>query len=190
MPSMPIFFWGDADGSRLRASYFETYPGVWRHGDWIEITDGGGVIISGRSDATINRGGVRFGSSEIYGVVLTDPAITDALVVDVPRPDGSSWLPLFVVMRDGARLDDTVTARLRARLLRDCSPRHLPDEFIEVDEVPRTLSGKPLEVPIKRILMGSDPDTVLDRLTLGNPAALTPFTELAELRAAATAVRH
>jgi acetoacetyl-CoA synthetase len=179
MPSMPVGFWGDRDGTRLRESYFDTYPGVWRHGDWVRITPQGGVVITGRSDATINRGGVRFGSSEIYGAVLADPDVVDALVVDVTRPDGTSWLPLFVVMRDGRPLDDAVIARLRARLLRDCSPRHLPDDVFAIDEVPRTLSGKPLEVPVKRILMGADPDAVLDRSTLANPAALDPFRRLA-----------
>jgi acetoacetyl-CoA synthetase len=179
MPSMPIGFWGDDDGHRLRESYFGMYPGVWRHGDWIEINAHGGVVISGRSDSTINRGGIRFGTSEIYQVVLADPDIIDALVVDVPQADGSSWLPLFVVMRAGAQLDDAVTARLRQRLLRDCSPRHLPDPVIAIDEVPRTLSGKPLEVPVKRILMGARPDQVLDRPSLANPSALEPFVALA-----------
>lgn len=179
MPSMPVGFWGDHDGSRLRESYFDTYPGVWRHGDWIRITPRGGVIISGRSDATINRGGVRFGSSEIYGSVLSDPDVVDALVVEITRPDGSSWLPLFVVMREGVALDDQVVARLRAGLLRDCSPRHLPDEVIAIDEVPRTLSGKLLEVPVKRILMGADATSVLDPSTLTNPQALDPFLRLA-----------
>jgi len=179
MPSMPVGFWGDDDGQRLRESYFDVFPGVWRHGDWIEINEHGGVVISGRSDSTINRGGVRFGSSEIYQAVLADPDIVDALVVDVLRPDGSSWLPLFVVMRDGAPLDDAVTARLRQRLLRDCSPRHLPDQVIAIDEVPRTLSGKPLEVPVKRILMGAAPDDVVERSSLANPDALEPFITLA-----------
>ncbi|MFZ0385271.1 MAG: acetoacetate--CoA ligase [Solirubrobacteraceae bacterium] len=179
MPSMPIGFWADSDGHRLRESYFDMYPGVWRHGDWIEINEHGGVIISGRSDSTINRGGVRFGTSEIYQAVLADPEIVDALVVDVPRGDGSSWLPLFVVMADGAQLDDSVTARLRQRLLRDCSPRHLPDQVIAIDEVPRTLSGKPLEVPVKRILMGAPPDGVVERSSLVNPDALEPFITLA-----------
>jgi acetoacetyl-CoA synthetase len=179
MPSMPVSFWGDDDGHRLRASYFDTYPGVWRHGDWIEINVHGGVVISGRSDSTINRGGVRFGTSEIYQAVLADPDVVDALVVDVPRADGSSWLPLFVVMRDGAPLDAAVIARLRQRLLRDCSPRHLPDQVIAIDEVPRTLSGKPLEVPVKRILMGAPPDDVVERSSLANPGALEPFITLA-----------
>jgi acetoacetyl-CoA synthetase len=179
MPSMPVAFWGDDDGRRLRESYFDMYPGVWRHGDWIEINEHGGVVISGRSDSTINRGGVRFGTSEIYQVVLADPDIVDALVVDVARGDGSSWLPLFVVMRDGVPLDDAVTARLRQQLLRDCSPRHLPDQVIAIDEVPRTLSGKPLEVPVKRILMGAPPDDVVERSSLANPSALEPFIALA-----------
>ena len=182
MPSMPVSFWGDDDGHRLRESYFDTYPGVWRHGDWIEINQRGGVVISGRSDSTINRGGVRFGTSEIYQVVLADPDVVDALIVDVPRADGSSWLPLFVVLRDGAQPGDALTARLREHLLRDCSPRHLPDQVVAVDEVPRTLSGKLLEVPVKRILSGAAPDDVVDRSSLANPDALAPFVALAGRR--------
>ena len=179
MPSMPTGFWGDEDGSRLRESYFEMYPGVWRHGDWIEITEHGGVVISGRSDSTINRGGVRFGTSEIYQVVLCDPDVADALIVEATGADGSSWLPLFVVMRDGVALNESVIARLRERLRHDCSPRHLPDQVIAIDEVPRTFSGKPLEVPVKRILMGARPDQVVDRASVANPASLEPFVALA-----------
>jgi acetoacetyl-CoA synthetase len=179
MPSMPVRFWADPGGERLRETYFSTYPGVWRHGDWIEITELGGVVISGRSDSTINRGGVRFGTSEIYQVVLADDDIADALVVDVGRADGSSWLPLFVVMRDGVELDGVIRGRLREQLLRDRSPRHLPDEIIAVPEIPQTRSGKPLEVPVKRILMGSAADDVVDRSTLANPDSLDPFLALA-----------
>jgi enoyl-CoA hydratase/carnithine racemase len=123
---------------------------------------------------------VRFGTSEIYQVVLADADVADALTVDVTRPDGSSWLPLFVVMHDGVELDDAARGRIRAQLLRDCSPRHLPDEIIAVPEIPRTLSGKPLEVPVKRILMGADADDVVDRSALTNPASLDPFLKLAE----------
>ena len=179
MPSMPIFFWNDPDGERLRDSYFSTYPGIWRHGDWIEITSHDGVIVHGRSDSTINRGGVRMGTSEFYASVLTLEEVADALVVDVVRADGSSWLPLFIVLAPGAELDDALRRTIAARLRTDCSPRHVPDEVFAVPEVPRTRTGKLLEVPIKRILMGADPDAVLDREALADPAALEPFLELA-----------
>ncbi len=179
MPSMPIFFWNDPYEERLRDSYFSTYPGIWRHGDWIEITVHDGVIVHGRSDSTINRGGVRMGTSEFYRSVLAMEEITDALVVDVDRPDGSSWLPLFVVLAPGAELDDGLRSRIAARLRTDCSPRHVPDEVFAVGAVPRTRTGKPLEVPIKRILMGADAGAVLDPEALVEPAALEPFLELA-----------
>ena len=176
MPSMPVFFWGDEDGSRYRESYFEMFPGVWRHGDWIEITQRGTAIIYGRSDSTINRGGVRMGTSEIYRAVLADDDVTDALVVDVPRESKENWMPLFVVLRDGLTLDDDLIARIKQRVRADCSPRHVPDEIHQIAEVPRTLSGKLLEVPVKRILMGTPPEQAASRDSLANPAALDVFT--------------
>jgi acetoacetyl-CoA synthetase len=179
MPSMPVGFWGDEDGSRLRESYFEHYPGVWRHGDWIEITERGTAIISGRSDSTINRGGVRMGTSEIYRAVLADEVIVDALVVDIPRAGTEGWMPLFVVLREGESLDDALTARIRARIRADCSPRHVPNEIHQIAEVPRTLSGKALEVPVKRILMGQPAETAASRDSLANPAALDVFVTMA-----------
>jgi acetoacetyl-CoA synthetase len=183
MPSMPLFFWNDPDGRRYRESYFERYPGVWRHGDWIEITDRGSAVITGRSDSTINRGGVRMGTSEIYRAVLSLDEVVDALVVDVPRPGTEGFMPLFVVLREGAELTDDLVARIRARIREDCSPRHVPDEVRAVAEVPRTLSGKVLEVPVKRILSGDDPEKAASKDSLANPAALEPFERLAaELR--------
>jgi acetoacetyl-CoA synthetase len=179
MPSMPIYFWGDADGSRYRASYFEHYPGVWRHGDWIEITSRGTAIIYGRSDSTINRAGIRMGTSEIYRAVLGVEDIVDALVVDAPRPGTEGWMPLFVVLREGAELDDDLRREIAGRIRRQCSPRHVPDEVFEIAEVPRTLSGKALEVPVKRILMGTPADQAVSRDSLANPAALDWFVELA-----------
>ena len=178
MPSMPVFFWDDEDGERLRESYFDTYPGVWRHGDWIEITERGTAIIHGRSDSTINRGGIRMGTAEIYRAVLALDEITDALVVDVPREGDENWMPLFVVLREGAELDDALIAALRKRIREDCSPRHVPSEVRAIKEVPRTLSGKLLEVPVKRILMGQDPDKAASRDSLANPEALDYFSEL------------
>jgi acetoacetyl-CoA synthetase len=179
MPSMPIFFWGDEDGSRLRESYFEHYPGVWRHGDWIEITPRGTAIIYGRSDSTINRGGIRMGTSEIYRAVLADDAIVDALVVDVPRAGTEGWMPLFVVLRDDAELTDDLVASIKRRVREDCSPRHVPNEIVAIAEVPRTLSGKVLEVPVKRILMGQPADQAASRDSLANPGALDVFVRMA-----------
>jgi acetoacetyl-CoA synthetase len=179
MPSMPVFFWGDPDGSRYRASYFEHYPGVWRHGDWIEITSRGTAIIYGRSDSTINRSGIRMGTSEIYRAVLDVDAVLDALVVDVPRPGTEGWMPLFVVLREGAELDDALRKEIARRVRERCSPRHVPDEVFQIAEVPRTLSGKVLEVPVKRILMGTPPEQAASRDSLANPAALDWFVELA-----------
>jgi acetoacetyl-CoA synthetase len=180
MPSMPIFFWGDEDGSRLRESYFDYYPGVWRHGDWIEITSRGSAIIYGRSDSTINRGGVRMGTSEIYRAVLAVDEVVDALVVDVPREGTDGWMPLFVALREGCELTDELTAQIRRRVREDCSPRHVPNEVRQVAEVPRTLSGKVLEVPVKRILMGTPPDKAASRESLANPQALDYFVELSK----------
>jgi acetoacetyl-CoA synthetase len=179
MPSMPVYLWGDADGSRYRASYFEMYPGIWRHGDWIEITSRGTAIIYGRSDSTINRGGVRMGTAEIYRAVLEVPQVVDALVVDVPREGTEGWMPLFVVPADGAELDDDLRAEIKRRIREQCSPRHVPNEVLQIKEVPRTLSGKVLEVPVKRILMGEDPAKAASRDSLANPSSLDYFTELA-----------
>jgi acetoacetyl-CoA synthetase len=180
MPSMPVFFWGDPDGSRYRASYFEMFPGVWRHGDWIEITSRGTAVIYGRSDSTINRSGIRMGTSEIYRAVLGVEAIVDALVVDVPKPGTEGWMPLFVVLREGAELDDELRREIARRVRETCSPRHVPDEVFAIAEVPRTLSGKALEVPVKRILMGTPPEKAASRDSLANPAALDYFVEMAK----------
>ena len=182
MPSMPIYFWGDDDGSRYREAYFDTYPGIWRHGDWIEITERGTAIITGRSDATINRGGIRMGTAEIYRAVMAVDAVTDALVVDVPVEGTDAWMPLFVVLREGASLDDDVVAEIRRRVREDCSPRHVPSDVIQVSQVPRTLSGKVLELPVKRILMGTPPEKAAARDSLANPEALDAFVELASQR--------
>ena len=177
MPSMPLYLWNDPDGERYRESYFDTYPGVWRHGDWIEITERGTAIITGRSDATINRGGVRMGTAEIYSAVLNVDEVVDALVVDV-----EGFMPLFVVLRDGAGLDDELVKRIRTRVREDCSPRHVPDEVVAVEQVPRTLSGKVLELPVKRILMGTPPEQAASRDSLANPEALDFFVSWARRR--------
>ena len=179
MPSMPVFFWGDEDGSRYRSSYFEMYPGIWRHGDWIEITSRGTAIIYGRSDSTINRGGIRMGTAEIYRAVADVPEVLDSLVVDVPKPGTEGWMPLFVVLRDDETLSDELAAEIKRRIREQCSPRHVPNEIFQIKEIPRTLSGKVLEVPVKRILMGEAAEKAASRDSLANPAALDYFTDLA-----------
>jgi acetoacetyl-CoA synthetase len=174
---MPLYLWNDPDGRRYHDSYFDMYEGIWRHGDWIEITPRGTAIIYGRSDSTINRGGVRMGTSEIYRAVLSIDDIVDALVVDV---DG--WMPLFVVLRDGVQLDEQLEKQIAKRIREDCSPRHVPNVVYAIAEVPRTLSGKVLEVPVKKILQGTAPDQAASRDSLANPAALDTFVELASQR--------
>jgi acetoacetyl-CoA synthetase len=180
MPSMPIFLWGDEDGSRLIDSYYSMYPGIWRHGDWIKITPRGTAIIYGRSDSTINRGGVRMGTAEIYAAVLDIDEVVDALIVDLPREGTDGWMPLFVVLREGAMLDDALVGEIRRRIREDCSPRHIPNEIRQIAAVPRTLSGKVLEVPVKRILMGTPEQEAASRESLANPEALDYFSELAK----------
>jgi acetoacetyl-CoA synthetase len=170
MPSMPLYFWNDPGGERYRQSYFEMFPGIWRHGDWIKITSRGSAVIYGRSDSTINRGGVRMGTSEIYSAVEGVPEVLDSLVVDV---DGR--MLLYVVLRAGAELDDDLLAAIRRRVREDCSPRHVPDSIEVIPEVPRTLSNKKLEVPVKKILLGADPAGAASRDSLANPQALDWF---------------
>jgi acetoacetyl-CoA synthetase len=187
LPSMPLFFWGDEDGERLRESYFSMYPGVWRHGDWIRITPRGGAVIYGRSDSTINRQGVRMGTSEIYRAASAVERVLDALVVDIPAQPGEEELRmvLFVVLAPGVALDDELTAQIKRRIREDCSPRHVPNEVRQIAEVPRTLSGKVLEVPVKRILMGTPVSEAASVDSLVNPRALDYFVELAaELQSA------
>jgi acetoacetyl-CoA synthetase len=179
MPSMPLYLWGDEDGSRYHESYFEMFPGTWRHGDWLELTGRGTAVIYGRSDSTINRGGIRMGTSEIYRAVLSIDRIVDALVVDLPRPGTDGWMPLFVVMREGAELDGELPREIAQRVREQCSPRHVPDEVFQIDEVPRTLSGKVLEVPVKRILMGTPPEKAASRDSLADPRSLDYFIAMA-----------
>ena len=180
MPSMPLFLWGDEDGSRYHDSYFDTYPGVWRHGDWIEITARGTAIIYGRSDSTINRGGIRMGTSEIYRAVLADPKIADALVVDIPREGTEGWMPLFVVLAEGAELDDELKKTVAREIRERCSPRHVPNEMVEVKTIPRTLSGKVLEVPVKRILTGTPAEKAASKDSLADPDSLDFFVNYAK----------
>jgi acetoacetyl-CoA synthetase len=177
MPSMPVAFWNDPDGSRYRDAYFGTYPGVWRHGDWITITDRGSVVVHGRSDATLNRQGVRMGSSDIYHVVEQLEEIAEALVVGVERPEGEYWMPLFVVLNPGHDLDDALTAKIRRAIRDGASPRHVPDEIIAVPAIPHTRTGKKLEIPVKRILQGGDPRQVMEAGAVDNADALRWFAD-------------
>ena len=176
MPSMPVAFWNDPDGARYRAAYFDEFPGVWRHGDWITFTDRGSCVISGRSDATLNRGGVRIGTAEFYAVVEAIPEVADSLVVHLDRDDR---LLLFVAMRDGATLTDELRGRIGRELRTTLSPRHAPDEITAVPAIPRTLSGKKLEVPVKRILGGTPADVAASRGSLADPSSLDAFEALA-----------
>lgn len=177
MPSMPVGFWNDPGGHRYREAYFDFFPGVWRHGDWIELTPYGGAVIHGRSDATINRGGIRMGTAEIYAAVLGVEGVVDALVVDIPPADASadSWMPLFVVLEPERELSDDMVTAIRQRIRSDCSPRHVPDAVVPTPAVPRTLTGKVLEVPVKKLFLGHDPEQVAARDALANPEALDWF---------------
>ncbi len=178
MPSMPVFFWNDPDGSRLREAYFDTYPGRWRHGDWIRITPRGSCVIYGRSDSTLNRGGVRMGTSEFYAVVEGFDEVLDSLVIDTSDARGGEGeLLCFLVLASGASLAD-VEPSLRSALRSQLSPRHVPNRFAVVDDVPRTLNGKKCEVPVKKILAGADPDRTVSVDALRNPDALSPFLAL------------
>jgi acetoacetyl-CoA synthetase len=179
-PSMPIYLWNDPEGERYRESYFDVYPGVWRHGDWIKIKSRGSCVIYGRSDSTINRGGVRMGTSEIYSAVESVEEVTDSVVVDIHRPGGEAFMPLFVVLREGADLDDNLKKKVKGAIRERTSPRHVPNEIFAVPDIPRTLNGKKLEVPVKKILAGTPPDQAASRDSLSNPDSLDRFAELAE----------
>jgi acetoacetyl-CoA synthetase len=183
MPSMPVAFWGDDDGERYRSSYFDVYPGVWRQGDWIMFTQRGSCVITGRSDATLNRGGVRLGTGEFYAVVEDVPEVIDALVVHLEDSGGGAGeLLLFVVPADGASLDDDLRTKIAKALRSELSPRHVPDTIVSVPAIPRTLTGKKLEAPVKRILRGESSERVASRDSLLDPGALDAFVALAEER--------
>jgi acetoacetyl-CoA synthetase len=180
MPSMPVGFWGDPDGTRYRDAYFDVYPGVWRHGDWVRFSESGSVIVAGRSDATLNRGGVRLGTAEFYGVVEELPEVADSLVVHLEDPAGGPGeLVLFVVPAPGAALDDALRGRIARELRTALSPRHVPDRIVAVPAVPRNRTGKKLELPAKRILLGAAPEEVASRDVLADPTSLDVFVELA-----------
>ena len=183
MPSMPVFFWNDPDGRRYRDSYFDTYPGVWRHGDWVTVTARGSVIVHGRSDATLNRQGVRMGSAEIYQAVEALPEIQESLVVGVEQAEGRYWMPLFVHLKPGAELDEALRQRIVDAIRKAASPRHVPDEIIEVPGLPHTLTGKRLEVPVKRILLGTSATKALNLGAVDRPELIETFVQLAARRA-------
>jgi acetoacetyl-CoA synthetase len=185
MPTMPVTLWNDPDGSRYRATYFDVYPGIWRHGDWITITGRGSVLIHGRSDATLNRNGVRLGSADIYQVVEQLPGIREALVVGIDQPDGGYWMPLFVVLEEGRTLDGELRTLITTSIRRDASPRHVPDEIFEVAAIPHTRTGKKLEVPIKRILLGAKLEDVLSLGAVDDVGSLEAFVTISESRESA-----
>ena len=179
MPSMPIYFWNDADDRRYRESYFEDYPGRWRHGDWMRVSDQGTIQILGRSDSTLNRGGVRIGTSEVYrGVELVD-AVADSLAVSIELPGGGHYLPLFVQLKPGLALDVDIKTAINQSLRTNFSPRHVPDAIFQIDEVPYTLTGKKMETPVKKILMGVAPEKAANRDAMKNPASLDYFLAFA-----------
>ncbi len=179
LPSMPLYFWNDPGMARYKDSYFEMFPGVWRHGDWLKINDRGGCIIYGRSDSTINRHGVRMGTSEIYQAVQSLPEVIDCLVIDLEALGRESYMPLFVVLREGVTLDDTLKERIRRTIRQDISPRHVPNEIFAVAQIPYTLSGKKMEVPIRKILLGQPIDKAANPGAMRNPESLRYFAELA-----------
>ena len=179
MPSMPVCFWGDEDGARYRASYFETFPGVWRHGDFFELDERGGCFVRGRSDAVLNRQGVRIGTAEIYRVVEDDPAVRTSLVVNLDLPGGGFFMPLFVVLQPGAQLDDATVTRLRRALREEYTPRHVPDRIIAVGAIPLTRSGKKMEIPVRRVLLGADPAQVADPNAMADPASFADIVTYA-----------
>ena len=178
MPSMPLAFWNDPDGSRYHDAYFASYPGIWRHGDWITVTSHGSVIVHGRSDSTLNRNGVRLGSADIHDAVERLPEIAEALVIGAEEPDGGYWMPLFVVLAAGVTLDDALRARIRDAIRTGASPRHVPDEILEVPAVPHTRTGKKLEVPVKRLLQGAPQEQVVNPATIDNPDLIAYFARL------------
>jgi acetoacetyl-CoA synthetase len=182
MPSMPLRFWGDPTGERYRSTYFEPWPGVWRHGDWLEITERGTCVITGRSDSTLNRGGVRMGTADIYAAVESVPAVVDCVVLGVEQPDGGYWMPLFVQLAPGESLTGELVDRIRSVIREQASPRHVPDEVIAVPGVPHTRTGKRLEVPLKRLFQGVDPAKAVNSGAVDDAALVDHFVALARHR--------
>ena len=182
LPSMPLYLWNDPDKTRYREAYFSTYPGVWRHGDWITVTERGSVIVHGRSDSTLNRDGVRMGSADIYQAVEKLPEVRESLVIGAEGPDGGYWMPLFVVLAEGAELDDGLRRRIKQAIREEASPKHVPDDIIPVSAIPHTRTGKKLEVPVKRVLQGAAVAEVADPQSVDDPALLDFYAALADAR--------
>jgi len=175
MPSMPLYFWHDPAMVRYRESYFEMFPGLWRHGDWLKINERNGCVIYGRSDSTINRQGARMGTSEIYQAVESMPEVLDSLIIDLELLGRASYMPLFVVLRAGYTLSDDLKARINAKIRQEISPRHVPNEIFAIQEVPYTLSGKKMEVPVRRILLGHPVEKAANMGAMRNPQSLDYF---------------
>jgi len=182
IPSMPLFFWGDKDNARYLSSYFDMYPGVWRHGDWLKIGTDGGCIIYGRSDATINRHGLRMGTSELYSAVEALDEVLDSMVVDLEYLGRESYMPLFVVLREGMQLDEGLKARINQTIKTALSPRFVPNAIFQVAEIPRTLSGKKQELPIKKLMLGQPLEKVVNPEAMANPACLQWYVAFAHAR--------
>ncbi len=187
IPSMPLYFWGDRDNERYLSSYFDMYPGVWRHGDWLKVGANGGCVIYGRSDATINRHGLRMGTSELYSAVEALPDVLDSMVVDLEYLGRESYMPLFVVLREGAVLDDALRGRIRQAIRTALSPRFVPNDILQVQEIPRTLSGKKQELPIKKLMLGQPLDKVVNAEAMANPQCLAWYVAFARQHLAAAA---
>jgi acetoacetyl-CoA synthetase len=175
LPSMPVFFWNDADGNKYKSSYFEQYPGIWRHGDWLRITERNTLVILGRSDATLNRQGVRIGTAEIYRAIDQIPEIKDSLIINLEYEDGTDWMPLFVVLNAGFSLDATLTNKVKSVLRSSYSPRHVPDAIIEAPDIPYTISGKKMETPVKKVLQKKPLDKAYNRDSMRNPESMEFF---------------
>jgi len=184
MPSMPLHFWNDPGDARYREAYFEPWPGVWRHGDWLEITERGTCLITGRSDSTLNRGGVRMGTADIYAAVESIPAVLDCVVLGVEQPDGGYWMPLFVQLAPGEELTDELQAQVKQAIREQASPRHVPDEIIAVPGVPHTRTGKRLEVPLKRLFQGVDPAKAVNTGAVDDASLIEHYVRLARTRGA------
>jgi acetoacetyl-CoA synthetase len=180
IPSMPLYFWNDPAGTRLHESYFDMYPGIWRHGDWMKITPRGGAIIYGRSDATINRHGIRMGTAELYRVVEEMPEILDSMVVDLEYLGRESYMPLFVMLRSGETLTEALKNRINSGIREQLSARHVPNEIIPVAEIPRTLTGKKMELPIKKLMLGQPLAKIANPDAMANPESLTFYAEFAQ----------
>ena len=179
---MPIYFWGDENFERYNASYFEMYPSVWRHGDWVEITANDGLIIYGRSDATLNRGGVRIGTAEIYNAMDKVPEIKDSLIVNLELSGGRDYMPLFVLLNENEPLTDDLKKKIKNTLRSEYSPRHVPDDIIEVPDIPYTISGKKLEAPVKKILLGKPVEKAANKDSMRNPGSLGFYIDFAKTK--------